>query len=82
MESLINGWWIGGYYDIIKKYNPKSDRTTAVKFCPKCSKCWQFAEYIGGSTKNRSRLIEYLVDFPSYGLNKTSCRKCKKKGTL
>ena len=77
MEDLINGWWVGGYNLLTRDYHSKSDPTTAVKICPKCNKCWQFTNYLGGSSKYKTRLFEYLVDFPSYGLNRTMCKKCR-----
>lgn len=52
--------------------------------CPNCRKVWQFVPGAHGgglriikTKKGKRRPIEYLDDFPKYGLEKITCKKCK-----
>ncbi len=77
-EDLVNGWWMPSGYDFAKDYRKKPETITTVKLCLSCNQCWQYTiNRMGGNVKGNIRGVDYFEDFPTYGLNRTTCRGCK-----
>jgi len=81
LKDSKNIWWVPGWsnpYDAIRAENralEESLRESIINIskCPKCTKVWE-SESIKGFTK-----IHYHKDFPTYGLPRATCLKCKEK---
>jgi hypothetical protein len=74
-------WWIPGWsnpYDAIRTENRAlenslRDSILNISKCLQCTKVWEI-EHVKGKLK-----IYYHKDFPTYGLQKNTCPKCKEK---
>tara|TARA_R110000824_G_scaffold263164_3_gene451822 strand:+ start:104 stop:385 length:282 start_codon:yes stop_codon:yes gene_type:complete len=85
-EKLVNGWWCNSpQYLYHKKPKIKNDGDndiiikqprTMVRVCIECSKTWQRL-YVGRKDGKKVISYEYLLDFPTYGLTRQICPKCK-----
>ena len=56
-------------------YEPDGKTTDKrIKYCPKCSCCWQFKYQI--DNRKNVKTYEIYKDFPSYGKKRVVCPKC------
>ena len=76
MAKKKTAWWLDDdpYSDRFYKYRNKDKAYFKVMFCEKCERAHE-ETYQDGT----GMVTNYYLDFPTYGLRRITCKKCKGK---